>query len=92
VQFFSLDRIRGDHAWVVAHEGRIIRAYAWAAGEVLWNQGLQTAAERALGVTCLDYCESCARAHSGNAADPSGNVEKVFPLAAAWGVDPRAQI
>ena len=44
VQFFNANRAFHNHAWVRAHNGRILRAYAWA-GTTLWQQGPMTRSE-----------------------------------------------
>jgi hypothetical protein len=54
----------------------------------LWNEGVQTAAERQLGIMCLNYCEVGTGVDTARDRDPLENVEKVFLLAGAWGVNP----
>jgi hypothetical protein len=87
VQFFSASRVVHDHCWALLERGRVYRAYAWA-GETLWNQGPVTAAEKDLGMLCLDY----AAEHSPFALSEalSANAEKVNQLAARWSLDPGA--
>lgn len=89
VEFFSVNRVLGHHAWVRAMDGRILRAYAWA-GETLWNQGEPTAAELELGLKCFAYGEKTARTSFGSVGPAQANAEKIFSLAARWSVDPAA--
>jgi len=86
VQFFSLNRVVGHHAWARFESGRAIRGYAWA-GETLWNQGVQTWGERKLGLKCFDYFET-SRPHFAELEQVRANAEKILPLAAIWSVDP----
>lgn len=87
VQFFSANRVVYHHAWALADQGNIFRAYAWA-GETLWNQGPVTAAERELRFQCFGYgTDRSVFVHR----DPlMANTEKVFRLAARWSIDPMA--
>jgi hypothetical protein len=87
VQFFSLNRVVGHHAWARFERGRAIRGYAWA-GETLWNQGAATWAERKLGLKCYDYFELPARPHFAEQDHMRVNTERVTLLAAIWSVDP----
>lgn len=88
VQLFSASPILDDHAWARLESGRVIRAYAWAEGQTLWNQGEPTKDERQLGLKCFSY---------GECTDPSDwrlrervmeNLVKVPLLAARWSLDP----
>ena len=87
VQFFSASRVLLHHAWVKAHKGKVLRAYAWA-GKTLWKQGAPTTAERELGLKCFDYFEPAERALFGQPDVVSLNVDKVPLLAARWSLDP----
>jgi hypothetical protein len=87
VQFFNASVISGQHAWVRAEAGRIVRAYAWA-GETLWNQGIKTRAELELGFKCFHYLETPDFAPFGQPEIISANVGKVPLLAARWSFDP----
>ena len=87
VQFFNANRIQGQHAWVRAEAGRIVRAYAWA-GETVWNQGLKTAAELELGLKCFHYLESPDSGAFSHMDVIAANTEKVPQLAARWSLDP----
>jgi len=89
VQFFSFNRVLNHHAWVMADQGRIKRAYAWA-GHTLWNQGNMTRAEIDLHLRCYDYAESPDRAHLTPGSAAALNTERVPLLAARWSVDPTA--
>lgn len=87
VQFFSLNRAVGHHAWARLDCGEVLRAYAWA-GHVAWNQGPPSPAEIGLGLKCYDYHEQPECVWSG-APDPFlHNVERIPSLAARWSVDP----
>ncbi len=87
VQFFSVNRAVGHHAWARFERGRAVRGYAWA-GETLWNQGRKTWAERKLGLRCYDYCEGDARNNFAQPERNRVNVENLFVLAALWSLDP----
>lgn len=87
VQFFSANRVLYHHAWALADQGNIFRAYAWA-GETLWNQGPVTAAERELRIQLFAY--GTERSAFLNRDPLLSNSEKVFRLAARWSVDPLA--
>ena len=87
VQFFSVNRAVGHHAWARFEGGRAVRGYAWA-GETLWNQGRKTWAERKLGLRCYDYCEGDARSHFGQLDRSRSNAEKILLLASILSLDP----
>lgn len=87
VQFFSANRVLGQHAWVRAEAGRVVRAYAWA-GNTLWNQGLKTAAELELGLKCYHYLETPEAEALSQWDIIAANTEKVPLLAARWSLDP----
>jgi len=87
LQFFSVNQTVGHHAWARFEDGRVIRGYAWA-GETLWNQGVQTRAERKLGLKCYDYFETDMHSHFTQLERARANTEKVPLLAAVWSVDP----
>jgi hypothetical protein len=89
VQFFSLNRVVGHHAWVQADRGAIQRAYAWA-GKTLWNQGNRTRAEVDLGMKCYDYAEPAERCGFSSNDPVAANTERLPLLAARWSVDPAA--
>jgi hypothetical protein len=87
VQFFSVNRTVNHHAWAEAHDGRIVRGYAWA-GQTLWNQGIMTRAERELEMQCFGYGEFAETVHFFDSHPQSVNSDKVGLLAARWSVDP----
>jgi hypothetical protein len=87
VQFFSVNRAVGHHAWARFENGRVLRGYAWA-GETLWNQGHKTWAERKLGLKCFEYFEGESRAPFTQFEPVRTNAEKVLSLASLWSVDP----
>ena len=86
VQFFSLNRIVSHHAWALADQGRVVRAYAWA-GRTVWNQGKPTGAERRLRLRCFDYGELPVRKDFTTMDPVAANTEKVPLLAARWSID-----
>jgi len=89
VQFFSLNRALGHHAWARLDSGEVLRAYAWA-GHVAWNQGPPSPAELGLGMCCYEYFEPVEKAW-GETHDPVlQNLERLPMLAARWSVDPAA--
>ncbi|HYT62119.1 MAG TPA: hypothetical protein VEL06_18210 [Haliangiales bacterium] len=87
VQFFSVNRAVGHHAWARFERGRAVRGYAWA-GETLWNQGHKTWAERKLGLKCYDYCEGSGRNHFAQLERGRANSERISLLASIWSLDP----
>jgi len=87
VQFFSVNRAVGHHAWARFERGRAVRGYAWA-GETLWNQGHKTWGERKLGLKCFEYFEGDSRPHFTQFEPVRSNAEKVLSLASLWSVDP----
>lgn len=89
VQFFSLNRAVGHHAWARLDGGEVLRAYAWV-GHVAWNQGPASPAELGLGLKCFEYHEQPERRWD-EAPDPLlQNLERLPMLAARWSVDPAA--
>ena len=89
VQFFQADRVLHNHAWAWLESGRVSRAYAWA-GLTLWNQGVKTPMEKALGLKCFDYDEYVSTVAWRVDDLLAANVEKVRLLAARWSLDPAA--
>ena len=87
VQFFSVNRAVGHHAWARFECGRALRGYAWA-GETIWNQGHKTWAERKLALRCYDYCEGDGRSHFAQLERSRANADKVLLLASIWSLDP----
>jgi hypothetical protein len=87
IQFFSVNRVLGHHAWARLDHGRVVRGYAWC-GETLWNQGSRTWAERRLGLKCHDYLAGDSRDHFGPGEQTRANAEKVVLLASIWSIDP----
>lgn len=87
VQFFSLNRAVGHHAWARFESGRALRGYAWA-GETLWNQGNKTWAERKLGLRCYDYSQEDSRGLFAQLERSRINAERVPLLASMWSLDP----
>jgi len=89
VQFFEADRMLHHHAWARLEAGRVVRAYAWAR-TTLWNQGVRTTTETALGVKCFAYGENVSPTTWGVSDHIAANVEKVPMLAARWSMNPAA--
>lgn len=87
VQFFQADQVLQHHAWAQVESGRVVRAYAWA-GVTLWNQGVKTGAEIALGLNCFGYGENPGRDDWAVADHLVTNVEKVSQLAQRWSLAP----
>jgi len=87
VQFFQAEALLQHHAWVMAEFGRIVRAYAWA-GATVWNQGVKTSAETALGVKCFGYGEIPSTDEWTVAEFLVANVDKVPQIARRWSLDP----
>ena len=87
VQFFSLNRALGHHAWARLDSGEVLRAYAWA-GHVAWNQGPPSPAELGLDLRCYQYLDQ-AEKNWDESHDPIlQNIERLPMLAARWSVDP----
>jgi hypothetical protein len=87
VQFFKADPVLHHHAWASAEAGRIRRGYAWA-GTTVWNQGVKSDSESALGLKCFAYGEECGPERLGITDVVAANEEKVPQLAARWSLDP----
>jgi len=87
IQFFSINRALGHHAWARLLSGDVFRAYAWV-DETIWTQGELTRAELDLGLQCPGYGESGRPAGGEAEASCAANVEKVSLLAARWSIDP----
>ena len=89
VQFFSLNRALGHHAWARLDAGEVLRAYAWV-GHVAWNQGPPSPAELGLGLKCYEYFESVEKSWDEPNDPILQNLERLPMLAARWSVDPAA--
>jgi hypothetical protein len=87
VQFFQADTLLQHHAWAWLESGRVVRGYAWA-GTTLWQQGVKTSAEIALGLNCFGYGENPGSDDWSLADHLVTNVEKVPQLAQRWSLDP----
>lgn len=86
VQFFSMDRVVGHHAWARLRDGHVLRGYAWA-GTTEWNEGRTTSEERWLRLHCHEYGESASIGWVGDATAEMENAERVPLLARRWGMD-----
>lgn len=91
VQMFASHRVVEFHAWARARAGVVERAYCYIgeSGEVSYDEGTQTAAEREL----IFDCGGRAGAEAGE--DASGERDALFPdedsvmaLAGRWSVSP----
>jgi hypothetical protein len=86
IQYFKANRVLGHHAWVRVENGEVMRGYAWA-GATLWNQGMETRAEREFGLKSFQYFESSDQTFEDSEI-AAANVEKVSSLAGRWSLDP----
>ncbi len=86
VQFFSMDRVLGHHAWARLRDGQVLRGYAWS-GTTEWNEGRLTVEERLLDLRCHDYGEGTPAEWTGGATPEAENSERVPLLARRWGMD-----
>ncbi len=91
VQYFTANRASQHHAWVKAHKGRVVRAYAWG-GATLWQQGAPPPGEAELGLRCFAYGEQAPAAGVEASEIMAANGEKVARLAARWGLDPASAL
>ncbi|KAB2653016.1 MAG: hypothetical protein DVB33_04720 [Verrucomicrobia bacterium] len=87
VQFFQADELLQHHAWAQVESGRVLRGYAWA-GTTIWNQGVKTGDEVALGMNCFCYGENPGSDDLAVADHIVANLEKVPKLARRWSLDP----
>lgn len=87
VQFFSLNRALGHHAWARLDSGEVLRAYAWA-GHVAWNQGPPSPAELGLNMRCFEYLESIEKDWAESHDPILQNLDRLPMLAARWSLDP----
>lgn len=87
VQFFQADGILQHHAWAQVESGRVLRGYAWA-GTTIWNQGVKTPAEIALGMNCIAYGDNPGSDDWAVADHLVANVDKISQLAQRWSLDP----
>lgn len=89
VQFFSINRALGHHAWARIDSGEVLRAYAWT-GQVVWNQGPLSPAELGLGLKCFEYFEHIEKDWSESDDPVLQNLDRLPMLASRWSVDPAA--
>jgi len=89
VHFYSADRVLNYHSWARLDDGRVLRAYSWAA-ETLWHEGRPTIEERLLGLRCRAYGEEPEPGRYGDVPPELHNTERVILLARRWSVDPVA--
>ena len=88
VQYFCLDSVVSEHAWVRLIDGNIIRAYVWSE-TTLWDEGAVSAAETSLQMKCFEY-GSQLEENSSLEYLPllQHNVDHLHALAARWSLDP----
>lgn len=86
VQYFSMDRVLGFHAWARLRDGRVLRGYAWA-GCTEWNEGRPTLDERLLKLHCRAYGDEAPPIALGEPTPELENCERVPLLARRWGID-----
>jgi hypothetical protein len=95
VQFFGSERVADFSAWARARNGQMVRVFSYvgAQGEVLANEGGQTAEERTLGlvdpgarnpIDAMDYLQERDEAlmegeRDGASADREAVTPKAFP-------------
>jgi hypothetical protein len=72
VQFFATYRVSDGHAWALARDGKLVRAYCVFDGETLVDEGKRTAVETGLEV---DW-------------EIGPDEEHVMQVAAGWSVSP----
>ncbi len=88
VQFFCLDAVVHEHAWVRLIDGNVVRSYVWAES-VLWNEGKPSSAELSLRMHSFDYGD---QSDTESLADMNQkleyNLEHLHALAARWSLDP----
>ena len=82
VQFFYANRLFQHHGWARMDDGVVTRGYAWT-GETVWNQGIETLPEIAVGLKTFAYGENTA-----TILDAEMNFDRVPQLAARWSLDP----
>lgn len=92
VQYFATHRVAEGHAWAMARQGRLVRAYAYFGdlGETLVDEGAPTSEETALGFAFFD-----ARSPDAGNENYWDRTDLTFPneshimaLAGAWSLDP----
>jgi hypothetical protein len=72
VQYFATQRVSEAHAWIFADKGRLVRAFSVGEGEVAFDQGDRTPAEKELGEWQSDQVDE----------------EMVLRVAARWSLNP----
>jgi hypothetical protein len=86
IQFYSFDRVLNFHSWAWLRDGKVVRAYAWAA-ETVWNEGRMTLDERLLGLKCRGYADVPEPIRYGEIPAEQQNTERVSLLARRWSID-----
>jgi hypothetical protein len=73
-QYFASHRVVEAHCWALARDGTLVRGFSYVGerGEINWNEGKPTEAERALGKEALELPDE----------------SHVMQIAAAWSIDP----
>jgi hypothetical protein len=92
VQYFGTHRVSEWHQWACARDGAVVRAYAFADGEVLLFEGDPTPAEVSCGVGTEsgpgDDAESWDEARWDRWFDATPSETDVMRIAELWSVDP----
>lgn len=94
--FFATHRVVEGHAWAIIERGEIVRAFCYVgeSGEVLVNEGAQTADEQSLGLPALGGLGPAEATEALFAAAEEGGElpteEWVATLAQKWSVNPTA--
>jgi hypothetical protein len=88
VQFFGSHRVVGFVTWARARNGEPVRIFGFTDGEVLANDGAQTAEEAQLGLTDLSglsLADACDKIFDTETFPDEGEVVE---LAGLWSIDP----
>jgi hypothetical protein len=96
VQYFATHRVSEAHSWIRADSGRVIRAYSLADGEVPFDLGTPTDAEKALAIN-FDIDDDgpdltpATRDAYREWASHRVDEEMVIRVASRWSVDPNLE-
>lgn len=88
VQFFGSQRVVGFATWARARGGEPVRVFGYADGEVLANDGAQTAEEAALGLMNLGGLSPLDAVDKIFDAEAFPDEGEVVELAGLWSIDP----
>lgn len=88
VQFFCMDVVMREHAWVRLIDGNVVRSYAWSES-TLWNEGRSSSAEISLQMHAFDYGFQASEIPEHELHEKlDHNTNQVHALAARWSLDP----